>query len=133
MRACVVLEALTNRAKVVRVLNDAEVMPTIYQLIGCDTVQLIPLYPDRIPEGYIALCDENTYGKMEIFNPLASWLYGADDHGQFVTRNAVIMKTIPDDFDFMTVEEAREICKSLNDRAEEIFDLTMFKVVAARQ
>ena len=133
MRACVVLEALTNRAKVVRVLNDAEVMPTIYQLIGCDTVQLIPLYPDRIPKGFIALCDENTYGKMEIFNPLASWLYGADDHGQFVTRNAVIMKTIPDDFDFMTVEEAREICKSLNDRAEEIFDLTMFKVVAARQ
>ena len=133
MRACVVLEALTNRAKVVRVLNDAEVMPTIYQLIGCDTVQMIPLYPDRIPKGFIALCDENTYGKMEIFNPLASWLYGADDHGQFVTRNAVIMKTIPDDFDFMTVEEAREICKSLNDRAEEIFDLTMFKVVAARQ
>ena len=133
MKAYVLLEAMTNSAKVIRVMNDVDVMQAMYATIGCDTVQLIPLYPDRIPKGYAALCDEDVYGKEKVFNPLASWLYGADSHGQIVTRNAVIIKSIPEDFDFMTVEEARKIAKDLNDRAEEIFDLTVFKVFASRQ
>lgn len=132
MKACVVLDAMMNIAKVVNVADDADILKTLYRLIDCDTVQLIPLYPDRIPEGYVALCDENTYGKTEIFNPLASWLYGADDHGQFITRNAVILKEIPDDFDFMTEEEAQSIAAPLNDRAEQIFTQTMDAIVNVR-
>ena len=133
MKAIIVLDALENRAKVQRVGEDADIMRTIYRLIDCRTVQLLPLYPDRIPKGYIALVDENDHGKVQIFNPLASWLYGCDDHGACITRNAVIVKEIPEDFDFMTEEEARKICKDLNARAEEIFTVTMDAVVRARR
>jgi len=133
MKAIIVLDALENQAKVQRVGDDADIMRTIYGLIGCDCVQMLPLYPDRIPKGFLALCDENTYGKAEIFNPLASWLYGCDDHGACVTRNAVIVKEIPEDFDFMTEEEARKICDDLNAKADDIFIVTMDAVVRARR
>ena len=133
MKAIIVLDALENRAKVQRVGEDADIMRTIYRLIGCDCVQMLPLYPNRIPKGFLALCDENTYGKAEIFNPLASWIHGADEHGQPICNNVIVWKEIPEDVDFMTAEEARQICKDLNDRADEIFDLTMFAVTGARQ
>ena len=133
MKAIIVLDALENQAKVQRVGDDADIMRTIYRLIDCRTVQMLPLYPDRIPKGFLALCDEDTYGKAEIFNPLASWLYGCDDHGACVTRNAVIAKEIPEDFDFMTEEEARKICDDLNAKADDIFIVTMDAVVRARR
>lgn len=132
MKACVVLDAMMNMAKVVNVADDADILKTLYQLIDCDTVELVSLYPDRIPDGYVALCDEDTYGKTNIFNPLASWLHGADEHGQFITRNVVILKEVPDDFDFMTEEEAQSIAEPLNDRAEQVFMQTMESVMKIR-
>lgn len=33
----------------------------------------------------------------------------------------------------MTAEEARKICKDLNSRADEIFDLTMFATMGIRK
>lgn len=133
MKAIIVLDAIENQAKVQRVGDDADIMRTIYRLIDCRTVQMLPLYPDRIPKGYMALVDENDHGKVQIFNPLASWLYGCDDHGACVTRNAVIVKEIPEDFDFMTEEEARKICDDLNAKADDIFIVTMDAVVRARR
>ena len=133
MKAIIVLDALENQAKVQRVGDDADIMRTIRGLIDCRTVQLLPLCPDRIPKGYLALVDENDHEKVQIFNPLASWLYGCDDHGACVTRNAVIVKEIPEDFDFMTEEEARKICDDLNAKADDIFIVTMDAVVRARR
>ena len=132
MKYCVLLDCLANRAKPIQRFRNTGLLETAYQLMNCDTVQLIPLYPDRLPKGYEAVCDENTWGKTTIFNPLASWLYGCDDHGTPIMNNAVIFKVKGDDFAWMTEEEARKICDDLNARADEIFDLTMFKAMTAR-
>jgi len=131
MKYCVLLDCLSNLAKPIQRFQNTGILETAYQLMNCDTVQLIPLYPDRLPKGYEAVCDENTWGKTTIFNPLASWLYGCDDHGTPIMNNAVIFKVKGDDFAWMTEEEARKIADDLNNRAEEIFDLTMFKAMTA--
>ena len=131
MKYCVLLDCLSNQAKPIQRFRNTGILETAYQLMNCDTVQLVPLYPDRLPKGYEAVCDENTWGKTTIFNPLASWLYGCDDHGTPIMNNAVIFKVKEDDFAWMTEEEARKIADDLNTRADEIFDLTMFKAMTA--
>lgn len=133
MKYCVVLSALENRAKVLRCLNDAEVLQTCYDVIRCQTVENVILHPGRLPNGFVAFADENIMDKMKIFNPLASWIHGADEHGQPICNDVIIWKATPEDVDFMTAEEARQICKDLNDRADEIFDLTMFAVCGNRE
>lgn len=132
MKCCILLDAIENTAKLIPVKRGENLLHKAYQLMNCDTVQLVPLYPDRLPEGYEAVCDENTYGKLTIFNPLASWLYGCDDHGATISNNVVIFKVKRDDFCLMEEDEARKICDDLNTRADEIFDLTMFKAMTAR-
>ena len=132
MKYCVVLSALENRAKVLRCLNDAEVLQTCYDVIRCQTVENVILHPGRLPDGFVAFADENIMDKMKIFNPLASWIHGADEHGQPICNDVIIWKTTPEDVDFMTAEEARQICKDLNDRAEEIFTMTMDAVCGSR-
>ena len=131
MNYCVLLDCLANQAKPIQRVKKTGLLQTAYDLIGCDTVQLVPLYPDRLPKDYEAVCDENSYGKTQIFNPLASWLYGCDDHGSPIVNNVVIFKVKKDDFAWMTEEEARQIADDLNARAEEIFDLTMFKAMTS--
>lgn len=132
MKYCVVLSAMENKAKVLRCFNDAEVLQTCYDVIHCDQVENVILHPGRLPKGFVAFADEDLYGKMQIFNPLASWIHGADEHGQPICNDVIIWKEIPEDVDFMTAEEARQICKDLNDRAEDIFALTMDAVCGKR-
>jgi hypothetical protein len=132
MKYCVVLSALENRAKALRCLNDAEVLQTCYDVIRCQTVENVILHPGRLPDGFVAFADEDLYGKMQIFNPLASWIHGADEHGQPICNDVIIWKATPEDVDFMTADEARQICKDLNDRAEEIFTMTMDAVCGSR-
>jgi len=131
MKCCILLDAVENVAKVIPVKKGTKLLQTAYSLMGCDSVQLIPLYPDRLPKGYEAITDENTFGKTKIFNPLASWLYGCDDHGSPIVNNVVIFKVKRDDFTLMEEDEARKIAEDLNSRADEIYDLTMFKVMTA--
>lgn len=75
MKYCVVLSALENKAKVLRCLNDAEVLQTCYDVIHCHTVENVILHPGRLPKGFVAFADEDLYGKMQIFNPMASWIH----------------------------------------------------------
>ncbi len=134
MKYCVLLSAMDNEAKAMQFPENVDLLSIAYELIGCDTVQLVPIYPDRLPKGFDAVCDENRLDtEIQIFNPLASWLYGTDDHGVPITKNVVIFKVKRDDFALMTEEEARKICKDLNDRADEIFDLTMFATMGIRK
>ncbi len=132
MKYCVVLSALENKAKVLRCLNDAEVLQTCYDVIRCQTVENVILHPGRLPNGFVAFADENIMDKMKIFNPLASWIHGADEHGQPICNDVIIWKTTPEDVDFMTADEARQVCKDLNDRADEIFTMTMDAVCGSR-
>ena len=135
MNYCVLLDCLANRAKPIQQVKDTGLLQTAYDLIGCTNVQLVPLYPDRLPKGYEAVTDGELWCRecSKIFNPLASWLYGCDDHGSPIMNNVVIFKLTEDedDFDWMTEDEARKICDDLNARADEIFDLTMFKAMTA--
>lgn len=133
MKYCILLDAMENRAKVEPVKRGEKLLEKAYQLMCCDTVQLVPLYPDRLPKGYEAVCDEDTYGKLQVFNPLASWLYGCDDHGAPIVNNVVIFKVKSSNFCLMEEDEARRIADDLNGKADEIFDLTMFKAMAMRQ
>lgn len=125
MNYCVLLDCLANRAKPIQQVKKTGILKTAYDLISCDHVQLVPLYPDRLPKGYEALCDEETYGKIRIVNPLASWLYGCDDHTVPIVNNVVIFKTCEDDFVWMTEEDAQQIADDLNARADEILRLIM--------
>jgi len=132
MNYCILLDAIENRAKIIQVENES-ILQTAYHLMDCDTVQLVPLYPDRLPKGYGAVCDEDMFGKTLFFNPLASWLYGCDDHGAPIANNVVIFKVSGEDFVWMAEDEARKIADDLNARADEVFDLTITKAMAARQ
>ena len=134
MKYCVLLDAMENRAKVLPIKPGVSLLQTAYTAMGCDQVQLIPLYPDRLPKGYEAITDENLMlrNDTKIFNPLASWLYGCDDHGTPILNNVVIFKVKGYNFTGMTEEEAEQITGDLNARADEIFDLTMFKAMTAQ-
>lgn len=125
MKRCVLLDAYENRAKPVGVPKGKKLLQTAYDLIGCDTVQLVPIYPDRLPKGFEALCDEDVHGKPRMINALASWIYGCDDHATPILNNVVIFKTKVDDLTWMTEEEAQQIADDLNGRADEILRLIM--------
>lgn len=133
MRYCVLLDAMENRAKLLPLTPGVSLLENAYKAMGCRSVQLVPLYPNRIPEGYEAVTDDEVWCRdgTKIFNPLASWLYGCDDHGTPIMNNVCIFKVKRDDFTGMTEEEAQTIADGLNSRADEIYDLTMFKALTA--
>lgn len=135
MKYCVLLSQTDEPAKIVHCTTD-DVLETCYQLIDCDTVQLVPNYPDRLPKGYEALCDENTYGKTLFINPLASWIYGADEHGAGIFGKAVVLKTVrndegEEDLAFMTEDEAKALAEELNKDFENKYDLVIFNTMFA--
>lgn len=129
MRYCVLLNAETQKAEPVKAKSGESLMKIAHRLIDCDTLQLIPLYPDRLPRGYAAVCDENAYGKFSVINPIASWLYGADEHGAPVVRNAVVFRLRRDDFGWMEPEEATAIADGLNAVPAETMAEVVLKIV----
>ena len=133
MNYCVFLSQMDEPAKASPIPDHVEVLEACYQLIQCNTVQLVPVYPDRLPKGYEALCDENRFGKTLFINPLASWIYGADDHGAAIMGNVVILKTVRteegEDLAFMTEEEATDLADELNKDFETKYDIVVFTVM----
>ena len=129
MRYCVLLDAMGRKAVPVKAKSGESLMKIAHRLIECETLQLVPLYPDRLPKGYAAVCDENAYGKFSAINPIASWLYGADEHGAPVVRNAVVFRLRRDDFGWMTAEEATAIADGLNAVPAETMNKVLLNVV----
>ena len=131
MSYAVLLCQTDNRAKIIQCEGD--VLHECYRVIDCDSVQLVPEYPGRLPKGYEAVCDENTWGKTLFINPLASWIYGADIHGAAIMGNAVVLKIIDtkdgEDLAFMTEEEATALAEELNKDFETKYDLAVFTVM----
>jgi len=134
MNYAVLLSQTDDPAKIVPGTND-DVLHECYRLIGCRTVQTIPLYDDsRLPKGYDALCDEDTYGKTVCLNPLGSWLYGADIHGGPIVGNVVILKIVHDEegdanLAFMPKEEAQALADKLNEDFNRKYDKVLFTVL----
>ena len=129
MKYLVRLNALTNTAEVIPVQPGTNLLKVAYTLMECNSIQLLPLFNRRLPSGYEAVCDENTFGKMLVFNPLASWLYGCDEHGKPIVNNVIIFRIEEDDFSLMSEDEARKIADDLNDQADEIYSLTLHKAM----
>lgn len=129
MRYCVLLNAETQKAEPVKAKSGESLMKIAHRLIDCDMLQLIPLYPGRLPKGYAAVCDENVYGKFGSVNSIASWLYGADEHGAPVIRNVVVFRLRRDDFGWMEAEEATAIADGLNAVPAEDLNKVFLKVV----
>ena len=134
MKYCVLLDAMENKAKPLPIKPGVGLLQTAYKAMGCNHVQLLPLHPERTPGGYEAVTDEELWCRdgTKIFNPLASWLYGCDEHGKPIMNNVVIFKIRRSDFIGMPEEEALQICADLNARADEIYDLTFFKALTAK-
>ena len=51
-------------------------------------------------------------------NVLASYLYGTEHHQDPIIGKAVIVKSIPQNFDYLTFDEAVEICEMLHQMME---------------
>lgn len=132
MSYAVLLSQTDEPARAVQCENE-DVLKACYRLIDCRTVQLVPGYPDRLPDGYEALCDEDNYGKTSFINPLASWIYGADDHGAAIMGNVVILKVIQtedgEDLAFMTEEEATSLAEALNTDFKTKYDQVVYNVM----
>ena len=129
MRYCVLLNAESQKAEPVKAKSGESLMKIAHRLIECDMLQLLPLYPGRLPNGYAAVCDENVYGKYSAINPIASWLYGSDEHGAPVVRNVVVFRLRKDDFGWMTAEEATAIADGLNAVPAESLNKVILNVV----
>ena len=131
MSYAVFLSQYDEPAKVVQCTGD--VLQECHRLMDCDIVELIPGYPDRLPKGYKALCDENYWGTSQFINPLASWINGADDCGSAIMGNVVVLKTIQteegEDLAFMTEEEATALAEVLNTDFETKYDLVVSTVM----
>ena len=65
MKYWVLLDAMENRAKALPIKPGVSLMQTAYKAMGCDQVQLVPVYPDRLPKGYEAITDENLMTSVE--------------------------------------------------------------------
>lgn len=129
MKYCVLLNCETRRAEPVKAKSKESLSGIARRLIDCDMLQLVPLYPGRLPKGYVAVCDENAYGKYSAINPIASWLYGADEHGSPVVRNAVVLRIRRDDFGWMSPEEATAIADGLNAVSDETINRMLFNII----
>lgn len=80
------------------------------QAIGCDWIELVEAEP-LAKQGMLLLIDEE--GKLKpgaaFINCTASHLYGAEDHGDPIVGNAVIVKTTSEQLELMTETEARQL------------------------
>ena len=67
-------------------------LQTCYQLIGCDTIEIV--HPQRLPSPYAMIVDESGLYKNLPINAIGSLLYGADIHGFPIVGTALIVKDV---------------------------------------
>lgn len=83
--------------------------------IGVDWIEIV--HPRRLPEGFVMVVDEMGLMKDNaVLNPVGSWFYETDKHGDPIVGNVLIMKEIPGD-------EGPECSGMDGDDINRIFDL----------
>ena len=84
------------------------------QAIGCDWIELVEAEP-LAKQSMLMLIDEE--GKLKpdaaFINCMASHLYGAEEHGDPIVGNAVIVKSTGEQLELMTETEARQLAADL--------------------
>ena len=88
--------------------------------IDCDWIEIVE--PELLTkDGYLMLIDEE--GKLRdqdlLINCVASDLYGADQHGDPIIGNAVIVKAADDSLELMTHGDAQGLADKLEQRLEQ--------------
>lgn len=96
------------------------------QAIGCDWIELVEAEP-LAKQGMLMMIDEE--GKLKpgaaFINCMASHLYGAENHGDPIVGNAVVVKTTGEQLELMTEAEARQLATDLEQiRASAIARIT---------
>ena len=79
--------------------------------LGCEWIEIVR--PRRLPEGFIMLVDEEGLLKPNELNPVGSWFYQTDKHGEPIVGNVMIVKEVPGDegpeIDGMSEEDVQDI------------------------
>lgn len=96
------------------------------QAIGCDWIELVEAEPLAI-QGMLMLIDEE--GKLKpgsaFINCIASHLYGAEEHGDPIVGNAVVVKNTGEQLEMLTETEAKPLAADLEQiRASAIARIT---------
>ena len=94
----------------------ADIMKILKKIIRTEIVESV--HPEKLDcSRFLMLVDENS----KMFDPprgyvnvLASYLYGTEKHCDPIVGKAVIAKLIPQNFDYLSFEEAVEICEKLH-------------------
>ena len=83
-----------KRPEIVRTDTDIlrSFLDTCYQLIGCDTIEIV--HPQRLPSPFAMIVDESGLYKDLPINVLGSRLYGTDIHGFPIVGTALIVKDV---------------------------------------
>jgi hypothetical protein len=81
--------------------------------IGCEWVEIVR--PRRLPEGIIIVCDEEGLLKPNELNPVGSWFYESDKHGEPIVGNIMILKEEMGD-------EGPEFAGMTDDEVNKVFD-----------
>lgn len=122
MQECYLVVMSDKKVKpdVVKLPYKAEIMKILKMIIKTETVEAV--HPEKLDcKRFLMLVDENSkmYDPPRGYvNILASYLYGTEKHQDPILGNAVIVKLIPEDFDYLTFEEAIELCEKLHPMIE---------------
>lgn len=83
--------------------------------IHCDWIEVV--HPEKLPEGYAMIVDEEGLLTEKPLNRFGSWLYGIEKHGQPIVGDVLIVKEsyTPEGLDHvgMMDGEAEELIKRL--------------------
>ena len=100
----------TQDVKVVECDPQEEIFGIARGFIGCDWIELVEADP-LADKGYLLLIDEE--GKLRdgdlSINCIASDLYGADQHGDPIIGNALVVRAQDESLELMTENEAKEL------------------------
>lgn len=97
--------------------------------IGCDMVEIVGCAMNELGEKYCMVCDEEFLLKGKpIINPLASYFYGLQDHGQPLCGDVLIMKNhfTPEGVDTVGLEQEdlEHIYRIIHNRIRDAINVT---------
>lgn len=112
----------TQEVKILECDPQEELFKIARGAIGCDWIELVEPEP-LARDGFLLLIDEE--GKLRNdelgINCIASLLYGADQHGDPIVGDAIVVKSAGECLELLTSDEAQHLAEGFTkDRAKAI-------------
>ena len=118
MQECYLVVMSDEKVKpdLIKLPYKADIMKILKMVIRTEIVESV--HPEKLDcSRFLMLVDKNS----RMFDPprgyvnvLASYLYGTEKHFEPIIGKAVIVKLIPENFDYLSFDEAVEICEMLH-------------------